>query len=296
MMTAIWSGDRKTLTKLLGVWGTESTGEIAPVLASNYSAMRKAGGYLGGTIELAGEWYNGIDRLVHLEVALANLTGREVAHVISQRPESERGPLALSEKPLTCEMWFSFRSPYSYLALHEIESALAPFGVPLVLRPMLPMIMRGMQMPTIKRMYIAYDTKREAERLGIPFGEICEATPAAIENLLPLAVWADQRGKLLPFAKSATRGTFAEARDLEEYVDLRHVVERAVLPWKEAREVLAGPLRAESLKVAQANAADLAVIGLWGVPSFKCGDFVAWGQDRLPLLVDRLRRHRALKQ
>jgi len=26
------------------------------------------------------------------------------------------------------------------------------------------------------------------------------------------------------------------------------------------------------------------------VPSFKLGDLVAWGQDRLPLLADRLRR------
>jgi 2-hydroxychromene-2-carboxylate isomerase len=160
-----------------------------------------------------------------------------------------------------------------------------------VLRPVLPMIMRGMQVPTIKRMYIAYDAKREADRLGIPFGELCEANAAAIENLLPLAMWADQRGALLAFAKSATRGTFSEARDMTEYVDLRHVVERAGLPWDEAREVLGSPLRAEALKTAQANAADLAVIGLWGVPSFRCGDFVAWGQDRLPLLVDRLRRH-----
>jgi hypothetical protein len=27
------------------------------------------------------------------------------------------------------------------------------------------------------------------------------------------------------------------------------------------------------------------------VPSLRCRDFVAWGQDRLPLLADRLRRH-----
>jgi len=290
MMSAIWSADRKGLTKLLGTWGTESTGEIAPILASNYAALRKAGHYQGGTLEFGGEWY-GVDRVVHLEVALANAVGSDVAHVVTPRPESDRGPLPLSDKPLTCEMWFSFRSPYSYLALHEIEAALAPYGVPLVLKPVLPMIFRGLQVPPIKRMYIARDAKREADRLGIPFGEICDLTRDAIDNLLPLAVWADQRGALLPLAKSATRGTFAEARDMTEYVDLRHVVERAGLPWNEAREVLGATQKAEALKVAQANAADLAVIGLWGVPSFRCGDFVSWGQDRLPLLVDRLRRH-----
>jgi 2-hydroxychromene-2-carboxylate isomerase len=75
---------------------------------------------------------------------------------------------------------------------------------------------------------------------------------------------------------------------MAEYVDLRHVVERAGLPWTEAKAALDNEA---ATKWATANAADLAVIGLWGVPSFRCGDFVAWGQDRLPLLADRLRRH-----
>jgi 2-hydroxychromene-2-carboxylate isomerase len=47
------------------------------------------------------------------------------------------------------------------------------------------------------------------------------------------------------------------------------------------------------VKWATASAADLQVIGLWGVPSFRIGDFVTWGQDRLPLLADRLRRHKS---
>jgi len=85
------------------------------------------------------------------------------------------------------------------------------------------------------------------------------------------------------------RGIWAEARDMTEYVDLRYVTERADLPWAEAREVLHDP---DAAKWAQSHAADLAVIGLWGVPSLRVGDFVAWGQDRLPLLADRLRRAR----
>ena len=80
----------------------------------------------------------------------------------------------------------------------------------------------------------------------------------------------------------------AKSRDLAEYVDLKVVVERAGLPWEEVRAALEDP---EAVKVHTVNAADLAVIGLWGVPSLRCGDFVAWGQDRLPLLADRLRRH-----
>jgi hypothetical protein len=42
---------------------------------------------------------------------------------------------------------------------------------------------------------------------------------------------------------------------------------------------------------AQQNATDLTSVGLWGVPSFRIGDYVTWGQDRIEYLDDRLRRH-----
>jgi 2-hydroxychromene-2-carboxylate isomerase len=284
---AMWAGDRKQLAKLLGTWGTESTNAIAPALNATYAELRKAGHYQGAMIRYAGEWYWGIDRLPYLEAQLAQDAGRAIAGVVSPRPETERGALPLSQKPLTCELWFSFRSPYSYLALEQIESVLG--DVPLQLRPVLPMVMRGLKVPSVKQLYIVRDAKREADRLGIEFGVLCDPVGPGTENCIALAYWAEQRGKQLAFAKSAMRGIWAEARDMTEYVDLRYVVERAELPWEEAKAALDDP---KARKWAQANAADLAVIGLWGVPSLRCGDFVAWGQDRLPLLADRLRRHR----
>jgi 2-hydroxychromene-2-carboxylate isomerase len=287
LTTAMWSGDKKQLAVMLGKWGTESSMRVPPVLNANYEALRKAGHYQGAMLAYGGEWYWGLDRLHYLEEVLAHDTGKPVATVVTQR--ADREPIALSEKPLSCEMWFSFRSPYSYLALEQIEQVLG--NVPLVLRPVQPMVTRGLQLPSVKRMYIVRDAKREADRLGIPFGEICDPLGTGVDNCIAIAHWANQQGKLFPFAKSAMRGIWAEARDMSEYVDLRYVVERAGLPWTEAKAALG---REEAVKWANANVADLAVIGLWGVPSFRCGDFIAWGQDRLPLLADRLRRH-ALK-
>ncbi|HTR54154.1 MAG TPA: DsbA family protein [Kofleriaceae bacterium] len=289
---ALWSNDRKRLAKLAGTWGAESHGSVAPVLNARYADLRKAGHYMGAMLRYKDGWYWGVDRLRYLELALAGDLGCDIAHVVTPRPQSERGPLALSDKPLSCELWFSFRSPYSYLALEQIEAVLAPHGVPLVLRPILPMVARGVPLPNVKRMYIVRDVKREADRLAIPFGELCDPLGPGIDHCLAIAAWAEAsagQSALLAFARSAMRGIWSEARDMAEYVDLRHVVERAGLPWNEAREVIAEPTAA--LKLAQAAAADLAVIGLWGVPSFRVGDFVAWGQDRLPLLADRLRRH-----
>lgn len=295
LLGSMWSGDRKQLGAQLLAWGTESHNSVPPVLNESYDKLRKAGHYQGGMLRYKGTWYWGIDRLPYLEAELAKDLGTEVKHVIAQRPAAERGPLKLSDKPLACELWFSFRSPYSYLALEQIEAVLAPHGVPLVLRPVAPMVARGLPMPTVKRMYIVHDAKREADRLGIPFGELCDPLGTGVDHCLAIIHWAAKRSPeaALAFAKSAMRGIWAEALDVSEYVDLRTIVERAGLPWDEAKAALGDP---EAAKAAQANAADLAVIGLWGVPSLRCGELVAWGQDRLPLLADRLRRHREATQ
>ncbi|HEY4055162.1 MAG TPA: DsbA family protein [Kofleriaceae bacterium] len=287
---ALWSGDKKNLVLLQGKWGVESQSNIKPVLNTKYTELRKAGHYQGAMFQYGGNWYWGIDRLMHLEEALAVSLGRAPAHVVQPRAERDRGAKLLSKKDLSCEMWFSFRSPYSYLALQLIEDVLAPYDVPLQLKQVPPMVTRGIPLPTVKKMYIVHDVKREADRLGIPFGDICDPLGVATDNCLAIQHWANARGidDALAFAKSATKGAWSEARDLASYVDLRFVVERAGLPWDEAKNAITNPA---SAKVAIDNAAELDAAGLWGVPSYRVGDFVAWGQDRLPLLVDRLRRH-----
>ena len=286
---SLWTGDKKNLIALLGKYGQDSHGAVAPIMNTTYGDLRKAGHYQGAMIRYDGEWYWGIDRLPYLEQALAKALGSDVAHVVTPRPETDRGALKLSEKPLTCEMYFSFRSPYSYIALEQIENVLAPYGVPLVLKQVAPMVSRGLPVPQVKRLYIVRDAKREADRLGIPFGEICDPLGPGIDHCLAVQHWANQQGAGLAFARSAMGAIWSEARDPAEYTDLRYMVERANLPWEGARAALEDK---DAPKQAADNAADLNGIGLWGVPSFRCGDFVAWGQDRLPLLADRLRRHR----
>jgi 2-hydroxychromene-2-carboxylate isomerase len=293
LTSALWTGDKKLLGKLLLKYGTESSTAVPPVLNSAYAELRKAGHYQGATLHYGGVWYAGLNRLHYLEAVLAADLGVTAPPVVAPRPEAERGPLALSDKPLICELWISHRSPYSYLALEQIEAILAPYGVPLVLRPISPMVMRGLPLPPEKQAYILHDAKREAERLAIPFGEICDPLGKGIDDCLAIAHWAAKRGPqaALAFAHSALRGIWSEALDVAEYVDLRKIVERAGLPWEDARAALGDP---EAAKAAQTNAADLEVYSLWGVPSIRCGDFITWGQDRLPLLADRLRRHALL--
>jgi 2-hydroxychromene-2-carboxylate isomerase len=294
LTSAMWAGDKKKVGVLLLQYGTESSTSIPPILNSAYAELRKAGHYQAAMIHYAGEWYWGIDRLPYLEAALGRDLGTTAPPVVPVRDEAERGPLALSDKPLVCELWFSFRSPYSYLALETIEGILAPQQVPLVLKPIQPAAARGIPLPQVKQMYIVRDAKREADRLGVAFGELCDPVGKGIENCLGIAHWAQQRGadQAMAFCRSALRGIWSEALDVAEYIDLRQIVERAGLPWTEAQAAIGAPAAA---KAAMANATEMALYSLWGVPSVRCGDFIAWGQDRLPLLADRLRRHALVK-
>src|SRR3569833_3032372 len=128
-------------------------------------------------------------------------------------------------------------------------------------------------------MFFFHDAKREADRHGIAFGELCDPLGPGIDHCLAIAHRAAQHGQAMAFVRSAMRGIWAEALDMTEYVDLRRVVERAGMAWDDARAALAPETTTGARKAAQANAAELAVYSLWGVPSVRCGELVAWGQD-----------------
>lgn len=281
--TALWTGDSKQLTALMGQHGHEDSMSVPPYLATHYDQLRRAGFFTGGSFHYDGDWYLGVERLHYLEARLRADTGTEAAPVVKPRANPEPPPPV---KTRTLEVWFSYRSPYSYLAIAQLGALVDELGVELRLRPVVPLVARGAQMPTVKRLYLARDAHREAARLGIPFGHISDPLGTAVEHALAITRVAIARGRGLAFAESAMRGIWAEARDLADYQDLRAVVERAGLDWAEARAAVTDDAwRTEAADAA----ADLNAAGLWGVPSFRLGDHATWGQDRLPYLRDRLR-------
>jgi 2-hydroxychromene-2-carboxylate isomerase len=286
--SAMWKVDAKGIALAAGKWGTESQVMIEPALNTAYQRLRKAGHYVGASFCYRNQWYVGIDRLHYLEAVLAADTGRPVAGVIKKRAAGE--PLLLSKQPLQVEMWYSFRSPYSYLALERISNVVGTTS--LRLRPLAPMVDRGMKLATSKLMYTLLDAAREAKDQGIRFGNICDPLGKGVSHCLGIAKWCDELGpqQALAFAKSATRGIWSEARDMADYADLRFVVERAGLDWAQASKAA---LDTKAMIWATEASNDLAVFGLWGVPSFHVGDLSLWGQDRMDVLLSRLARHHA---
>ncbi len=247
-------------------------------LAANQARLHRDGHYLSGVIHYEGEWYWGVDRLEWLTERLSAL-GAGQGEVLARR-----SPAPPPEPADTLEYWLSFRSPYSYLSLERVFELGRRAGVTVAPRPVLPMVKRGLPVPRAKRLYILADAKREALRQGVPFGRICDPLPA-VERALAIYPYAEAEGKAEAWLKAAMGGAWSRGLELAADAGLRRAVEEAGLDWGRAQRALADP-GWEAL--AEANREALFDLGLWGVPSFKLGDYSTWGQDRIWLLEAKL--------
>jgi 2-hydroxychromene-2-carboxylate isomerase len=161
------------------------------------------------------------------------------------------------------------------------------YPVELKLRPVLPMVMRGLPVPLAKRLYIVLDTKREAERAGVSFGRVCDPVGEPVEKAFALYPWARDKGRAAEYLREFTHAAFANGVDTGTDDGLRHVVERAGLPWDEALSHRDDQDWRDEL---EKNREELFALGLWGVPSFRLlggdgePDFCTWGQDRIWLV------------
>ena len=257
---------------------------------SGDTLRKKLGHYLSGMFFFEGEWYWGVDRLHFLEERLreARLLKKKDAALIAPVKEVTLSGAPGSAKGATVDYYLSFRSPYTYLAAERVRKLCEHYGATLRLRFVLPMVMRGLPVPGAKRFYITLDTKREAERLGMPFGTVVDPVGKPTERGLAVLHHAIQAGKGSAFAESFLKGVFAEGIDAGSNAGLNKIANRAGLD----RAFVAKALRDESWrKVAEANREELFALGLWGVPSFRVNNNEAhWGQDRLWAIEQELQQ------
>ena len=285
----------------IGVWLWTGEGQI-PEAGGDAGAVKQEGDakrdelghYLAGTFHLDGEWFWGIDRLHYLEARLAaaglRKPGAPDTPIFAPPPLLANPPAAPGQAP-ELHYYLSFRSPYTCIAASRVKALADAYGAELKLRYVLPMVMRGMQVPRTKGIYILTDTAREAQRLGIPFGKVADPVGEPVERGYSLLPWAMEEGKGFAYAESFLNGVWAEGIDAGSDSGLKTIVERAGLDWKTAKPLIGN----EDWKpIAEANRAEMMGLGIWGVPSFRVGDVSAWGQDRLWLIEEALQSERGL--
>jgi len=286
--TALWHGKDAEIDRIATA---TPRGDIDAVLAAGEARRRKLGHYLGAMFHYAGEWYWGVDRLHYLEERLRALGAARAASPAEPivMPPPPPGVAGAGDRPgVTVEFFLSLRSPYTHIAMQRTFDLARRYPIELRLRPVLPMVMRGLPVPLAKRLYIVRDTKREADRAGVAFGRICDPVGEPVEKGFALYDWARRQGRAAEFLHAFTTAAFAEGIDTGSAAGMRHVVESAGLDWQEALAHREDRAWRQEL---EANREHLFGLGLWGVPSFTVtgggrADFCTWGQDRL-WLVER---------
>jgi 2-hydroxychromene-2-carboxylate isomerase len=180
------------------------------------------------------------------------------------------------------DFFFSFRSPYSYLAAPRAFALSERYAVAVHLRGVIPMAMRGQQVPRAKQLHTLRDVKREAVRLGMPFGPVHDPIGEGAVRCLLVAEHAIDVGRERAFVLEASSAIWSRAADVARDRPLRAICEAAGLDWGACREALHDPvLRRGARARVDANTDALVARGHWGVPVFDFDGELFWGQDRI---------------
>lgn len=205
--------------------------------------------------------------------------------------------------PPDVDFFFSFRSPYSYLATPGALALADDYAVRVRLRPVLPLAVRqpGFFSPeNLKRArYIGMDWLRRAEMLGMPHAwpspdpivqDLTTYAIAAeqpyIHRLTRLGVEAQRRGRGLPYAAEVSRTIFGGTRNWHEGEHLAQAAARAGLELAALERAIADPAGHDAEIAANQQALEAA--GHWGVPTFVFDGEPFFGQDRIDTLRWRL--------
>ncbi|MCC6642016.1 MAG: DsbA family protein [Deltaproteobacteria bacterium] len=209
---------------------------------------------------------------------------------------------------LSVDVFWSFRSPYSYLATPRLVEIDRIYDLELQIRPVLPIAVRieGF-FETVNPLwppYVLRDTIRIAEKEGIPYGwprpdPIVQEFPSRkvaaeqpyIYRLTRLGVAAVEAGRGLAFIDEVSRLLWGgRVVGWHEGTHLADATARAGLDL--ARLDAAAAAEAARLDaVIEENQRALAAAGHWGVPTFAFAGEPFFGQDRIDLLLWRLRKN-----
>ena len=183
------------------------------------------------------------------------------------------------------EFWFEFASTYSYLSVMRIERAAEAAGVDIEWKPFLlgPVFLAlgwndsPFNIYPPKGRYMWRDLERLAEKEGLPFRR-----PSRFprNGLLAarVALVGVEEGWVAAFARAVMTANFAEDREIGEEAVIVEILGTLGLPAAELMARAQADANKLALRCQTERAAEL---GLFGAPSFRVGEELFWGNDRL---------------
>lgn len=185
-------------------------------------------------------------------------------------------------EPLT--VYFSFRSPYSWLALHRLDRLGARLGAELRMIPVYARAGSGFNDPAASHARLRYLIE-DVGRMASAYGLTLRLPPSVdLRWEVPHAAftWAQEQGRGLAFALAASAARFGRGRDLGDVAVLEEV--SAIVGLDPARVVEAARDPARHAQV-EAGITSAMQAGVFGVPFFVYEGHHFWGNDRIEWLM-----------
>lgn len=213
---------------------------------------------------------------------------------------------------MSFDLYWSFRSPYSYLVTPRIAALVRDHEVQCVVRPVYPHAIRAPELNAARDAtwihYFKTDIVRTAEFLGLPLawprpdpvatdatGQALETQPY-IHRLTRLGVAAAEAGRGIEFLDEVSRLLWHPAtEDWSQQSLLDEAVTRAGLSLSELDERVARDSDHFEAEIQANQQAELAA-GHWGVPVMVLKGEPFFGQDRFDQLVWRLKREGLMRR
>ncbi|MEM1247509.1 MAG: DsbA family protein [Acidobacteriota bacterium] len=201
------------------------------------------------------------------------------------------------------DVYWSFRSPYSYLVTPDLRRLQEDFDVTVHVRVVLPIAVRDASLlfdasNRKPAQYIVHDSRRRAEFLGLPMRwpqpdpVVQDLTTMAVAEEQPhifrlssLGVEAERRGRGVALISEVSSLIFGGTEDWDQGDHLRDAVARAGLDLGDLEAALE---EGDHLKEIEGNQKALDAAGHWGVPTMVVRDEPFFGQDRIDTLRWRL--------
>ncbi len=183
------------------------------------------------------------------------------------------------------EFWYEFASSYSYLSVMRIEGLATDAGVDVQWRPFLlgPVFLAmgwndsPFNIYPPKGRYMWRDLARLADKYDLPF-RLPTRFPRSGVLAARVALLGVGAGWVAPFSRQVMLANFAEDREIGEAEVIGGILSDLGLP---ARELLAAAVADDNKLALRRQTERAAELGLFGAPSFRIGDELFWGNDRL---------------
>jgi 2-hydroxychromene-2-carboxylate isomerase len=207
---------------------------------------------------------------------------------------------------LHADLYWSFRSPYSYFAILRYRALTRVYDLEIAVRPVYPLAIR--QPDFFERNhpnwlgYVMRDVARLSQYLGVPIApprpdpivqdratrRIADDQPY-IHRLVRLGQAAARRGRALDFCAEAADLIWGGVENWHEGDHLAGAAARAGLDFAEMDAEVLADATALDTELA-ANQAALEAAGHWGVPTLVFQGEPFFGQDRVDVALWRMKQ------